>query len=121
MLKGTNIQSGQLLNSFLTTYNKMKSGTGASLNGMTGTGEGANKSRLETTKPMEGIAEKPDEGESQTNEQQRDSDYSDDEDMDRGNEVIDLDKVSVTSSVIKNHEKAKKAIISQDEAKKLQE
>ena len=28
-LKGTNIQSGQLLNSFLSTYNKLK-GTGAS-------------------------------------------------------------------------------------------
>ena len=35
MMKGTNIQSGQLLNSFLSTYNKMKgSGTGlSSLNG----------------------------------------------------------------------------------------
>jgi len=31
MMKGTNIQSGQLLNSFLSTYNKMKgSGTGIS-------------------------------------------------------------------------------------------
>ena len=33
MMKGTNIQSGHLLNSFLSTYNKMKSGTGASLQG----------------------------------------------------------------------------------------
>ena len=38
MMKGTNIQSGHLLNSFLSTYNKMKSGTGASLQG---TGEGS--------------------------------------------------------------------------------
>ena len=36
-MKGTNVQSGQLLTSFLSTYNKARSGTGSSLAG-TGTG-----------------------------------------------------------------------------------
>ena len=41
MLKGTNIQSGQLLNSFLSTYNKMKgSQSGLSSMNLTATAEG---------------------------------------------------------------------------------
>ena len=44
MMKGTNIQSGQLLNSFLSTYNKARSGTGASSLAGTGTGTGIDQS-----------------------------------------------------------------------------
>ena len=35
MMKGTNVQSGQLLNSFLSTYNKARSGSGTGLSGST--------------------------------------------------------------------------------------
>lgn len=51
MLKGTNIQSGQLLNSFLSTYNKMKgSGTGLSALQASGIGVDVSLNNLGTRK-----------------------------------------------------------------------
>lgn len=67
LMKGSNIQSGQLLNSFLSTYNKMKSGT---INTMSGTGENpAKQSKLgmrkgSNSQPMNAILENANDSES---------------------------------------------------------
>ena len=119
MMKGSNIQSGQLLNSFLSTYNKMKSGTGATQ--LSGTGENQKQSKLggrkTSSQAMNAIQERPNDSESQTTEKKEQED-SEDEDFGRGNEVIELEKVSVTSSV--KSQVKQKAIITEEEAKQIQ-
>ena len=114
-MKGTNIQSGQLLNSFLSTYNKARSGTGSSLAG-TGTA-GIDQSAALVAKAkdpaMKPIEEREGDQESHTTEK-KDSDS--DEDLGRTNEVIELEHVSVKS---KPSEKQQKAILSPDDVSKI--
>ena len=98
MLKGTNIQSGQLLNSFLSTYNKMKgSGTGVSFQG---TVEGSNNlgTKKNSQAPPEVIREN--EEESITSEKKDINEIDSDEELGRDDdERIDLEKVSAKSSI----------------------
>ena len=97
MMKGTNIQSGHLLNSFLSTYNKMKSGTGASLQG---TAEGSMNNlaqRKGSQAPHEVIRENDEE--SIATEKKDAGDLDSDEELgDRSEEGIDLEQVSVKST-----------------------
>ena len=112
MMKGTNIQSGQLLNSFLSTYNKMKSsGTGLSSMQVTGGGD-ASMNNLGTRKnssavvPPEVIKENDDE-ESGTTEQKDMNEIDSDEELGRSEEGIDLNNVSVKTSSVKSSQSAK--------------
>ena len=117
MMKGTNIQSGQLLNSFLSTYNKARSGTGSSLAG-TGTG-GIDQSAALVAKAkdpaMKPIEEREGDQESHTTEKKGENSDSD-EDLGRTNEVIELEHVSVKS---KPSEKQQKAILSPEDVSKI--
>lgn len=120
MLKGSNIQSGQLLNSFLSTYNKMKSGTG--LSSLQGTG-GDNQNNLGQRKgsqaPPEMIRENDDES---IATEKKDDDLDDDseEELGRSDCEINLEQVSVKS--IKSSASAKqRAILSPEEVKKIQD
>ncbi len=95
MMKGTNIQSGQLLNSFLSTYNKMK-GTN-SLQGtvdQTGTNLGTRKNSAQP--PAEVIKENDEE--SIATEKKDDEEIDSDEELGRSEEHINLEQVSVKSS-----------------------
>ena len=116
MMKGTNVQSGQLLTSFLSTYNKARSGTGSSL---TGTGTGVDQSAALVAKAkdqnMNPIEEKEGDQESHTTEK-KDAESDSDEDLGRTNEVIELDHVSVKS---KPSEKQQKAILSPEDVSKI--
>ena len=98
MMKGTNIQSGQLLNSFLSTYNKARSGSGTGLSGGTGTGVDQSAALVAKAKDpaMKPIEEKEGDEQSHTTEKRKD-DSDSDEDLGRTNEVIELEHVSVKS------------------------
>ena len=103
MMKGSNIQSGQLLNSFLSTYNKMK-GSGTGLSSFQVTGD-ASLNNLGTRKnssaavPQEVIKENVEDEESRTTEQKDINEIDSDEELGRSEEGIDLNNVSVKTSV----------------------
>lgn len=122
MMKGSNIQSGQLLNSFLSTYNKMK-GSGTGISSLQGTGIDASQNNLGTRKgssvavvpAQEVIRENAEDEESRTTEQKdineigegaADSD-DDDEELGRSEEGIDLNNVSVKTSSVKSSQSEK--------------
>ena len=127
MLKGTNIQSGHLLNSFLSTYNKMK-GSGTGLSSLQGTNVENSVNNLGTRKQSsaqvpEEIKENEDE-ESRTTEQKDINELDDsdeDEELGRSEEGIDLDQISVRSGSVKSSQSAKqKAILSPEEVRTIQ-
>ena len=98
LMKGTNIQSGQLLNSFLSTYNKARSGSGTGVSGGTGTGIDQSAALVAKAKDpaMNPIEEKEGDEQSHTTEKKED-DSDSDEELGRTDEVIELDQVSVKS------------------------
>lgn len=105
-MKNTNVQSSQLLNTFLSSYSKMRS-----TNFKESIIQGVANSRVE----MKPIAElEQSESETNTVKDQEDSE----EDLGRSGEDIDLNKVDVKSSA--SSVKKSKPILSQEEVKKAQ-
>ena len=94
-MKGTNVQSGQLLTSFLSTYKQARSGSGT---GLTGSAMDQSNAMVAKAKDpaMNPIQEREGDEQSYTSEKKgKDSDS--DEDLGRTNEVIELENVSVKS------------------------
>ena len=115
MMKGTNIQSGQLLNSFLSTYNKMKgSGTGlSSLNGTVDQSNNLGAKRNSQAPPAEVIRENDEESIATDKKEDDDSD----EELGRSEDEINLEKVSVKRGSARSTKS--KAILSPEEVKKI--
>ena len=101
LLKGSNIQSGQLLNSFLSTYNKMK-GSGTGLSSLQGTVDQANHlGQRKSSQPPEVIRENDEE--SIATEKKDPDEIDSDEELGRSEDEINLDNVSVKSSSSVKH------------------
>jgi hypothetical protein len=112
MLKGTNIQSGHLLNSFLSTYNKMK-GSGTGLSSLQGTAEQTNNmGQRKGSQPPPEVIRENDEESIATDKKDLDELDSDDEELGRNDEEINLETVSVKSSVKSSTSSKQRAILS---------
>jgi len=124
LLKGTNIQSSQLMNTFLSSYSKMKSGVSFRESNL-------NIGKITTLGGMNPIDEKLEQSESEKSEtktQKIDQSDSEDDAFGRSGEHIDLGQVEVKSG--KSPSKSGKPLLSQqevaqarkpqEEAKKLQ-
>ena len=113
-MKGTNIQSGQLLNSFLSTYNKLK-GTGADSTNANPAALGIRKQSSKKP-PAEVIPENDQESiateKKDINEIESDSELGRDEDIDLANLTVPSGK--------SNKSDKKKAMLSPEEVKEIQ-
>jgi len=103
LFKNSNVQSTQLLNTFLSSYNKMKSGQSFR--------NSLNKVDVSQSK-MNPIIEKFEQSESEAQSKKAPEEDEFDEDLGRSGEKIDLNQVEVSS---KNSAKKSKPILSQEQ------